>query len=406
MARQGRAGVALAISALGSFIAGTLGLVVLTFFAAPLADLSLQFGPPERLGLMLVSFTFIVSLAGPSLVRGMISAVGGLFFGFIGLDLVFGTPRFTFGVTELLGGVEIVSVAIGLFALTEVFERAEDVLGPVTRERIGRLLPNLQEMRESAMPILRASGLGFLLGMFPGMAPGVVGFLIYGFERRFAREPEKFGKGAIQGVAAAEACNNAVTSGGFIPLLSFGIPPTPALAILLGAFLIYGLQPGPLLFAQRPDIAWGIIASMYIGNVMLLILNLPLVGIWARLMLVPAPVLSFLILAFSVVGAYSVRNSLFDVWIAVGFGLLGYVMRKVHLPLTPLVLGAVLGPLLEQAFRQTLAQTRGDIWPALMRPGAASLILLALALLSAALVARWRSAQSREALELAEVETE
>ena len=401
MARQGRAGVALSISAIGSFIAGTLGLLVLTLFAAPLADVSLLFGPPEKLGLMLVSLTFIVSLAGPSLVRGTISAMIGFFFGFIGLDLVFGTPRFTFGQSELLGGIDFISAAIGLFALTEVLEQAERSVGPLARHQIGRLLPSMEELRASLAPIVRASGLGFVLGLFPGMSPGVVSFLAYGTERRFAREPERFGNGAVEGVAASEASNNAVTSGGFIPLLSFGIPPSPALAVLLGAFLIYGLQPGPLLFQQRPDIAWTVIASMYVGNVILLILNLPLVGLWARLMLVPAPILTFLILAFSVVGAYSVRNNLFDVWMAIGFGVLGYLMRKVDLPITPLVLGLVIGPIFETAFRQTLAQTRGEILPILSRPGAAALIALALILLIAALLTRYRSAQGRQALELA-----
>jgi putative tricarboxylic transport membrane protein len=404
MARQGQAGVALSVSAISSFVAGMLGLVVLTFFAAPLATASLALGPPERLGLMLVSLTFIVSLAGPSLVRGVISALVGVFFGMIGLDLVFGTPRFWFGVPDLLGGIDFISVAIGLFALTEVFEQAERAFGAATREKIGRLLPNLAELRAITLPTLRASVLGFVLGLFPGMSPGVVGFLAYGTERRFARQPERFGKGAIEGVATAEASNNAVTSGGFVPLLSFGIPPAPALAVLLGAFLIYGLQPGPLLFAQRPDIAWTVIASMYVGNIILLVLNLPLVGLWARIMLVPMPVMSFLILAFAVVGAYSVRNNLFDVWVALGFGVLGYLMRKVHLPIVPLVLGLIIGPLLETAFRQSLAQTRGELLPILARPGAAILFTLALGLFAASLYARFRGGQASKALELAEAE--
>ena len=395
MARQGRAGAALSISAIGSFVGGTIGLLALTFFAPPLAELALLLGPAERLGLMTVSLTFIVSLAGPSLLLGLFAAVLGIFTGLIGQDLVFGTPRFTFGQFELLAGIEFIAIVIGLFALAEVFEQVERSVMAEAVQRIGRLLPSADDLRRCAAPILRTSVVGFLLGIFPGMSPGVVSFLSYGMERRLARDPERFGKGAIEGVAAAETSNNAVTIGNFIPLLSFGIPASAAVAVLLAAFTIYGLQPGPLLFSDHPDVAWTVIASMYVGNVVLLVLNLPLVGLWARLMLVPAALMTYLILLFSVVGAYSIRNSLFDVWVAVVFGLLGYLLRKFRIPITQVVLGAILGGLFETALRQSLAQTRGDFLQALARPGAAVLFGLAALLLAAALVGRYRGRADR-----------
>ncbi|MBI3966537.1 MAG: tripartite tricarboxylate transporter permease, partial [Chloroflexi bacterium] len=270
MARSGRAGPALAISAIGSFAAGTLGLLALTFFAPPLSELALLMGPAEQLGVMVVSLTFIVSLAGASLLRGLVGALLGMFVGIIGLDLVFGTPRYTFGQPELLGGIEFIAVVIGLFALTEVFEQVEKPFVVGAAQRIGRLMPSRADLRRCVAPILRTSALGFVMGILPGMSPGVVSFLSYGMERRLSPEPERFGHGAIEGVAAAETSNNAVTIGNFIPLLSFGIPPSSAVAVLLAAFLIYGLQPGPLLWADHPEIAWTIIASMYLGNVMLL----------------------------------------------------------------------------------------------------------------------------------------
>ena len=240
------------------------------------------------------------------------------------------------------------------------------------------------------------------MGLLPGMSPGIVSFISYGMERRLAREPERFGKGAIEGVAAAETSNNAVVIGNFVPLLAFGIPPSSAVAVLLAAFMMYGLQPGPLLFADHPDVAWTVIASMYVGNLMLLVLNLPLVGLWARLMLVPAPIMNFLILIFCAVGAFGVRNNMFDVWVALGFGVLGYLMQKVGVPITPLVLAAMLGDLFETALRQSLAQTRGDFLQVLARPGAAALFALAALLLAASLVTRYRSARAAAALQLAE----
>jgi putative tricarboxylic transport membrane protein len=380
MARQGRAGPALAVAAISSFVAGTLGLVGLTFFAPPLADVALRVGPPEYFGLVVLSFSVVVSLSGASLVKGLSAAALGALFALVGLDPMSGSRRLTFGSSTLLSGIDFIAVIIGLFAITEVLLGVEEAATAVSTMALGKLMPRLDELRSCVGTMLRATGVGFFLGLLPGCTPGAISFISYDLERRVSRTPERFGRGAIEGVAAPEGANNATTSGGFVPLLALGIPATPALAVLLSGLMIYGLQPGPLLFEKQPQFVWTVIASMYVGNVMLLILNLPLVGLWARLVKVPYAVMAPLILLFSVLGAFSVRNSFADVGMALAFGVLGYLMAKLGYPTAPLVLALILTPMLESALRQSLAMAHGSPLVFLTRPVALLLIAAGVAL--------------------------
>jgi putative tricarboxylic transport membrane protein len=391
MARQGRAGPALAIAAISSFVAGTLGLVGLTFFAPPLADVALRIGPPEYFGLVVLSFSVVVSLSGPSLLKGLSAAALGALVALVGLDPMSGVRRFTYGTTTLLGGIDFIAVIIGLFAITEVMLSVEASAQAVSLAPLGKLMPPWSELRACIGTMVRATGVGFLLGLLPGCTPGAISFISYDIEKRASRTPELFGKGAIQGVAAPEGANNATTSAGFVPLFALGIPATPALAVLLSGLMIYGLQPGPLLFEKQPQFVWTVIASMYVGNVMLLILNLPLVGLWARLAKIPYAVMAPLILIFSVIGAFSVRNSFVDVGMALVFGVVGYVMVKLGYPTAPLVLALILTPLLESALRQSLSMAHGSALVFVQRPLALILIVVGLALTAWSLLARRRT---------------
>jgi putative tricarboxylic transport membrane protein len=390
MARQGRAGPALTIAALSSFVAGTLGLVGLTFFAPPLADVALRVGPPEYFGLVVLAFSVVVSLSGTSLVKGLSAAALGALIALVGLDPMSGARRFAYGTTTLLGGIDFIAVIIGLFAITEVLLAVEQRAGAVALAPLGKLRPTWTEIKACLGPMLRATGVGFGLGLLPGCTPGAISFISYDVERRLSRTPERFGKGAIEGVAAPEGANNATTSAGFVPLLALGIPSTPALAVVLSGLMIYGLQPGPLLFEKQPQFVWAVIASMYIGNVMLLVLNLPLVGLWARLCRIPYALMAPLILMFSVLGAYSVRNSFTDVGMALVFGVLGYVMVKLGYPTAPLVLALILTPMLESGLRQSLGMAHGSPAIFLTRPVALSLIAAGVTLTLWTLVARQR----------------
>ena len=391
MARQGRAGEALAIAAISSFVAGTVSLLGLTFFAPPLAGVALAIGPPEYTGLVILALAVVVSLSGRSLRKGLASALLGALIAMVGLDPQSGRQRFTYGVPQLIGGIDFVSVIIGLYAIAEVLVNVRDAVSRVSAVPLTRLLPSLADLAACAGTMVRCTLVGFTLGLLPGCTPGAISFLSYDVERRLSPAGPRFGTGAIQGVAAPEGANNAATSGGFVPLLALGIPPSPALAVLLGGLMIYGLQPGPLLFEKQPDFVWTVIASMYVGNVMLLILNLPLVGIWARLVSVPYPVLAPLILLFSVLGAFSIRNSLFDVWIALAFGALGYAMRRLNFSDTPLILTLILTPILENSLRQSLSMSAGDVRIFLERPLALTLAALGVVLASLTLYARRRA---------------
>ncbi|MGI5835527.1 MAG: tripartite tricarboxylate transporter permease [Chloroflexota bacterium] len=390
LAKKGRAGPALAMAAISSFVAGTISLVGLTFFAPALASVALAFGPPEYFALLFMALSLVISLSGRALLKGFLGMCLGLLAAMIGMDPLTGSARLTFGVRELMAGVNFISVIIGLFAIGEVLVNVERRAALIYDAKIKDWLPNINDIKMSFGAMLRSSGIGFFLGLLPGCSPAVTTFVAYDVEKRVSKHPEKFGEGAIEAVAAAEGANNSTCSGGFVPLFAFGIPSGPALAVLLGGFMMYGLQPGPRLFEENPDLVWAVIASMYIGNVMLLVLNLPLVGLWARIALVPFPILGPLIVLFSVIGAYSVRYLIFDVWVALIFGVIGYLMRKFGFPLAPVVLASVLAQMFETSLKQALAISHGSYLVFFQRPLSAAFMLLALAVIGRGLWMQYR----------------
>lgn len=377
LARQGRAGAALAIAAIASFIAGTFSLVGLALLAPPLADFALRFGPPEYFSLMLLGLTIVISLAGKSLAKGLLAGAFGLLLAMIGLDPILGSARFTFGTLELMGGINFISVVVGLFAISEVLLGVEARTASYVMSRLQGIWPSREDFRNSWGAMLRGSAVGFFLGVLPGSGSAVTSFLSYDLEKKVSKHPETFGTGVIEGVAGPEAANNAATGGGMVPLLTLGIPPSAPLAVLLGALMVHGVRPGPLLFSEHPDFVWPLIASMYIGNVMLLILNLPLVGIWAKLAQVPFAVLGPIVFALSFIGTYGVRNNIFDVWVALFFGALGYLMHKAEVPTVPVVLALILGPMLEAALRQSLTISHGSPEIFISRPVSLMLLIAA-----------------------------
>ncbi|MBC7779426.1 MAG: tripartite tricarboxylate transporter permease [Proteobacteria bacterium] len=363
MARNGRAGAALAISAIASFIAGTVSVVLLSLLAVPLAGVALKFGPAEYFTLMLFAMTAIAALTGPSLSKGLLSMFLGLMFATIGIDLQSGQQRYTFDLPELQDGIGFIVVVVGLFAIAEVFCGLEDHLkGKSEIIRIsGRLWLTRDEWRRSVMPIVRGTGIGFFKGVLPGAGATIATILSYSVERMVSREPQRFGTGMIEGVAGPEAANNASTGGAMVPLLTLGIPGSGSTAVLLAAFIMYGLQPGPLLFEKRPDLVWGLIASMYLGNVVLLVLNLPLVGVFVRLLYIPIGLLLPMVISISAIGIFAVNGNLFELYLALGFGVIGYGFRKLAIPVAPLVLSLVLGGMMEQAFRQAMTISGADV---------------------------------------------
>jgi putative tricarboxylic transport membrane protein len=387
MARQGRAGPALGIAAFGSFIAGTLSVVGLMLLAPPLARLALGFGPPEIFTLLLLGFTMIAYLSRGSRLRAGAMALVGFFLGTIGLDPIAATPRFTFGTVTLSDGVGLVPMIMGLFGISEVLLNIEEgTEQEVFETRIKGLFPTRQDWKDSIGPIGRGSVLGFLLGILPGIGAIIPTFISYAVEKRLSRHPERFGAGAIEGVAGPESANNAATGGSMIPLLTLGIAPNVVMAVLLGAFLVHGVQPGPLMIKEHPEIFWGVIASMYVGNVMLLILNLPLIGLWVQLLKVPYAILFPLILLFCVIGVYDVSGNSWDVVIMLVFGVVGYAMKRLDYEPAPLVLAYVLGRLAEESIRQSLILSRGNPMILLSRPLAASFLVVAAVILLAPMV--------------------
>jgi putative tricarboxylic transport membrane protein len=395
MARQGRAGAALGMAAFGSFIAGTVGLLGLAFLGPPLARLALGFGPPEYFALAVLGLTLVSWLGGPSMLKGLIAAVIGLLVGTVGIDPIAGYQRFTFGLLTLSEGVNLVAVAMGLFGLGEVLASAEEAIRrDVLKTRLAGFLPAREDWRRSAAPIARGSFLGFLIGVLPGGGAIIASFASYAVEKRVSRHPERFGTGAIEGVAGPEAANNAAASGAFIPLFTLGLPSNTATAMIFAALLLHGLRPGPLLFTETPEVVWGVIASMYIGNALLLVLNLPLIGIFVQLLRVPYPLLAPLIVLFCIVGAYSVNNSVIDVWILVLFGVLGWLARRLGFDGAPLILALVLGPVMENSLRQSLIASRGDFSTFVTRPISGTLLAVAVVLVVVP-VARWARAVAR-----------
>jgi putative tricarboxylic transport membrane protein len=363
MAQKGRAGPALAICAIGSFIAGTIGIFGLVLLAPPLARAALAFGPPEYFSLMVFGFIILSNVTGASLIKSLMMALVGLIIGTVGLDPVTGVARFTFESVSLLSGVEFVAVAIGLFGIGEVLANvekpAEMMEGKVLVPSMRELYPSLQDLRASIRAILRGAGIGFGVGLVPGPAPVIATYASYMVERKISKHPEEFGKGAIEGVAGPEAANNAACQAAFIPLFVLGIPFAPPTAILLGALLIHGVNPGPMLIGEHPELFWGVIASMYIGNFILLLLNLPFVPLFANILRIPKTILLPLVILFCITGMYSVNNSVFDIWMMLLFGGLGFLMSKRKFEGAPLLLGLVLGPKMEVAFRQSLMISHG-----------------------------------------------
>ena len=393
LARKGRAGAALGISAIASFIAGTLGILGLMLIAPPLARFALRFAPPEYFALMILGLAMVVFLAGESMVKALLAMLVGLWIATIGTDLFTGESRFTFGQAKLLGGVDFIAATVGIFALAEVLVNLECRGGAELfnlAKGFRNLLPTLQDIKDCRFAFLNGSIIGFFVGALPGAGATVASFLSYGLEKAVSRHPEKFGTGVIEGVAAPEGANNADAGGALVPLLTLGIPGGNTTAILLGGLILWGYKPGPLLIQEHPQLFWGLVASMYIGNVLLLILNLPLVPLFAQILRLPYYVLYPLILGISVVGVYSVNNSLFDVWVMGLFGLLGYLMRKLEFPAAALILGMVLGDSLERALRQSLMMSQGDIAILVTRPISGVLLSVAALILCLPLVRKVR----------------
>lgn len=377
MTKQGRAGPALTIAALGSFVGGTIATLALVVAAKPLGALGLEIGRPEFFGLMCLGIALLVALAGTSMVRALISGVLGLLIAMVGIDPVLGAPRFTFGSDRLLDGVSFVAVIVGLFGLSEILATAGVKVQHAVAPGLRGLLPTRTDLRRSAPAMARGTGIGIGLGLIPGMTGSVSSLLSYGAERRFSRHRDELGSGAIEGVAGPETANNAHANGALIPLFTLGIPASPTIAVLMGAFLQQGLTPGPTLFNENPEIAWAIIASFFVGNLILLVLNVPLVRLWTSILKIPYPVLTALILLFMVVGSYTIANSVFDVFVMIGFGALGLVLRRLDIPLAPLVLTLVLGPLMESSLRESLELSQGSFAIFVTRPIALVFLVIA-----------------------------
>lgn len=394
MARKGRAGPALGIAAISSCIAGTVGVLGLMLVAPPIAKFALRFGPPEYFALMAFGLTMVVFLAGKSMVKALLALLVGLWLATVGTDLFTAESRFTFGQTELLDGIDFIVVSIGIFAIGEVLVNMESQ----TRAELFKLpnglrnlLPSLQDLKDCRFAFLNGSVVGFLIGVLPGAGATIASFISYGLEKAFSRHPEKFGSGVVEGVAAPEGANNADAGGALVPLMTLGIPGGNTTAILLAGLLLWGFRPGPLLIQEHPELFWGLVASMYIGNVVLLILNLPLVPLFAQILRLPHYVLYPFIFGISIVGVYSVSQSLFDVWMLGFFGLLGYLMRKLDFPAAPLILGLVLGDAMERALRQSLMMSQGQLSILVSRPISAVLLLLGAIVLLMPLIRKVRS---------------
>ena len=382
MTQKGRAGPALAIAAIGSFIAGTLSVVGLMLLAPPLAALALRFGPPEYFALLTLGLLVLAFLSGGSMLKALAMAALGLFLGTIGIDQMSGFFRFQYGIIELGDGIGIVPVAVGLFGISEILLTAGQGTPPkVQKPRLKDLLPSREEWRRSLGPIGRGTVVGFIIGIVPGSAHIISSFVSYALERRIAKEPARFGQGAVEGVAGPESANNAAACGAFVPMLALGVPSGPIPAVMIAALMVHGIAPGPLLMEQQPELFWGFIASMYVGNVVLLILNLPLVGLFVNLLRIPYAYLYPAILVFCVLGVYAVDNSVVDVWIMTVTGALGYVLRKFEFEVAPIVLGLVLSPMLENSLRQSLAMSSGSYAIFFGRPIAATMLCAAIAIL-------------------------
>jgi putative tricarboxylic transport membrane protein len=382
MTRKGRAGAALALAAFGSYVAGTVSVVGLMLLAPPLAEFALRFGPPENFALLVLGLLVLAYMSGGSMAKSLAMAALGLLLGMVGIDTMSGFFRFHYGIVELGDGIGVVPTAVGLFGISEILLSAgRATKTEIHTPRLRELLPSRQEWRDSAWPIGRGTLLGFVIGIIPGPGHVISSFVSYAVERRLSKHPERFGQGAVEGVAGPEAANNSATSGAFVPMLALGLPSGAVPAIMLAAMMIHGIAPGPLLIQQQPELFWGFIASMYVGNIVLLVLNLPFVGIFVNLLRIPYSFLYPSILAFATLGVYAVNNSVVDVWIMASTGLLGYALRKFDFEIAPIVLGLVLAPMIELSFRQSLAMSAGSYAIFFTRPITTVMLLVGLALL-------------------------
>lgn len=402
MARKGRAGAALGIAAIASFIAGTVGVVLLTVMAPPVAAFALSFSSPEYFALMVLGLALVVLLSGPSLVKGLLALLVGLWLTSIGTDIFSAQSRFIFGQATLLGGIDFMVVAIGVFAIAEVLGSIdageESALLPVPRG-LRNLLPTWQDMKDCRFAFVNGSVVGFIIGVLPGAGGTIASFISYGLEKAVSKHPEKFGTGVPEGVAAPEGANNADTGGALVPLLTLGIPGGSSTAILLSALIIWGIRPGPLMMAESPDVFWGLVASMYIGNVMLLVLNLPLVPLFAQILRLPVYILHPFIFGISIIGVYGTTGRLFDLALLAGFGLLGYIMGKLKFPAAPLILGFVLGDSMERALRQSMMMYQGDFSALFHRPISATMLALSALVLVLPLISYFNRARVRAVAE-------
>jgi putative tricarboxylic transport membrane protein len=371
MAKKGRAGAALTVAAVGSFVAGTISIIGLMIGAAALSNLALKFGPPEFLAIGVCGLVILVRLSNAPPLKSMMMVFFGMAVATVGIDLMSGNERFTFGIYELGQGIDFLPVAMGLFGITEVMVAAsesKDAHRQVIRVRLRDLFPTIEEWRRSTFPALRGSVIGFMIGLIPGPSPVISTFVSYMVEKKLAKNPKEFGHGAIEGVAGPEAANNAAVGGAFVPLMALGIPFTPAMAMILASLLLHNVTPGPGLIRERPELFWGVIASMYVGNLMLLVLNLPLVGIFSKIMKIPTPLLIPVIIVLCWVGVFSINNSYLDLLILAFFGVVGYVVRELEFEPAPLVLALVIGPMIETSLRQSLKLMGGSVAAVITRP--------------------------------------
>lgn len=391
LAQQGRAGVALGVAGIGSFFGGMVSIIGLAFIGPPLARLALKFGPPEFFSLMVLGMTMVIGLIGKSVLRGLLAAILGLNLALIGMDPMSGVVRFSFDILELASGLDFIPLVMGMFGLSEIILTLESELKSEKPAPIKGLLPRREEWGPVMKAIVRGTGLGFFLGLLPGNNAVIPTIISYSVEKRMAKDPSRFGKGALEGVAGPETANNAFSGAALIPLFTLGIPGSPTIAILMGAFIMHGLMPGPQLFAKNPEFAWTVIASMFVGNAMLLFMNLPMAGFWAKMLLVPYKLLFPIVLAITIVGSYSVNNSMFDVGAMVIFGIVGYFLKKVEIPLAPVVLTFVLGRAMEDALLQSLTIYGGNFWGMFTRPLAGTFLVLSMVIVLGSVYAGMRN---------------
>ena len=391
MARQGRAGTALGAAGIGSFIGGTVSMFGIVFIGPPLAKMALSFGPPEYFALMIVGLVMVVGLMGKSLLRGLISMLIGLTLSLVGMDPLTGNLRFTFGEPNLVEGFDFVVISMGLFGISEVMLGMEQAIHTAVLPKVGKLLPERHEWIPTLKAIGRGTGLGFLIGLIPGSNSVIPAILSYSIEKKLAKDPSRFGNGAIEGVAGPETANNAYCGGALIPLFTIGIPSSPTIAVLFGAFIMHGLTPGPMLFENNANFVWAVIASMFVGNVMLLIMNLPMARMWGKVATIPPTLMYPGIVIISVIGAYCTGSRVWDIWIMIVFGLIGYILKKIDIPMAPIVLTFVLGKMIENSLVQSLIYFYGNLSGFLDRPVACVLLVLAFVIFTGSAIAGIRN---------------